>query len=184
MIKLFLVDCDSTLTDGIYHTTEDGVISKNFFTRDFHGMYMLNKAGVKVCIITAASDNVIDHQCERAAKYADIIKGTNDKLASVRAKYVDSGLFNWDEIAYIGDDVFDIPLLSEVGLCACPDDAAQEVSDLVFDIGGVAAGGGDRGPLCGVGRTYGPEGFRSTYAGGCGCVREFAEYILRINEAG
>ncbi len=168
MIKLFLADCDATLTDGIYHTTEKGEISKNFFTRDFHGLWMLNQAGVKIGIITASSDDVIDQQCRRCAKYAEIIKGTKDKFKSIEDRYVWSSIRTrilWDEIAYIGDDVFDTELLSAVGLCACPRDADESVRDVIFD------------------RTKEnlSDSFESKHIGGRGCVREFAEYVLAIN---
>lgn len=163
-IKLFLVDCDGTLTDGFYNTTEKGEVSKNFFTRDFHGLWMLNQMGVKVCIITAASDKVINHQCCRGAKYADIITGTKDKVVSINDKYK---AFRWSEIAYIGDDIFDIELLSAVGLCSCPSDADKEVVKIVS-----------------TRQELNSAGFYSSFPGGRGCVREFAEYVLEINRAG
>lgn len=167
-IKLFVCDIDGTLTDGIYHTTESGEISKNFFTRDFHGLWMLSKAGVKVCIITAASDDVIDWQCRRGAKYADVIKGTKDKLASIHDKYVDdlksTTRFAWDEICYIGDDVFDVELLNKVGFAACPADADGVVLKKI--------------------REKKSDGFVSPFPGGKGCVRDFAEYVLEINKTG
>lgn len=169
MIKLFLTDVDSTLTDGIYHTTEEGVISKNFFTRDFHGMWVLHQTGVKICIITAAGDNVIEQQCNRGAKYAEVIKGSKNKLDSIRDKYIGSAIA-WNEIAYIGDDLFDVDLLKEVGICSCPSDADDEVLEIVEY------------------RSYRSEfsdveGFQSSFPGGKGCVREFADYVLRVNEA-
>jgi 3-deoxy-D-manno-octulosonate 8-phosphate phosphatase (KDO 8-P phosphatase) len=162
MIKLFCVDIDGTLTDGIYHTTEKGEISKNFFTRDFHGMWMLDKSGVKICIITAGSDNVIDHQLRRGggSKYADVIKGTYDKRAAIEKKYISTGI-NWNEVAYVADDIFDIGLLSAVGLCSCPSDAAKEVAEWVDNHS---------------------DGFVSNFPGGKGCVREFSEYVLDINK--
>lgn len=163
MIKLFLCDVDGTLTDGIYHTTEKGEISKNFFTRDFHGLWMLDETEVRVGIITASNDDVIDHQCRRGAKYVDVMKKAKDKLVAVRDNYVDKFGYDWDEIAFIGDDVFDIRLLSAVGLCACPFDADSKVIEFVEQR---------------------DEGFYSNYSGGYGCVREFAEYVLEINAAG
>lgn len=174
-IKLFLADCDGTLTNGIYQTTEKGEISKSFFTRDFHGLWMLNETGVKVCVITAANDEVIDHQCRRGAKYVDVIKGSQDKFKSIEDIYVESGPeIGWHEIAYIGDDVFDIGLLSAVGLCSCPSDADSEVIEFVEQRG---MNDFEECPSHG-------EGFHSDYRGGHGCVREFAEYVLEINAAG
>ena len=160
MIKLFLSDVDGTLTDGIYHTTEEGTISKNFYTRDFHGMWMLDQAGVEVGIITVANDDVIVHQCDRGAKYATVMKGAKDKRAHIKSEYVDSGRFSWDEIAFIGDDIVDTELLKAVGLSACPCDAVEEILDTV-EI---------------------KDGFVSNQQGGKGCVREFAEIVLLLNK--
>ena len=192
MIKLFLCDVDGVLTDGIYHTSEDGKLSKNFFTRDFHGLWMLKEAGVKIGIITAGNDDVIDHQCRRILHYADLIKGSKDKLKSIEDKYEE---FDWSEIAYIGDDIIDIELLSAVGLCACPVDADRAVIQLIETRGEDEIEGyddldidslredhvsmdeeGTIFPTCG-------EGFLSDFPGGHGCVREFAEYVLEINKA-
>ncbi len=116
-IKLFLSDCDGTLTDGIYQTSEKGIVSKSFFTRDFHGLWMLAHTGVKIGIITAASDEVITCQCRRGARYAEVIQRSKDKVEDIRIRYIDGGSlrqglapprkqFQWDEIAFIGDDVF------------------------------------------------------------------------------
>lgn len=175
-IKLFLSDCDATLTDGIYNTSESGQISKNFYTRDFYGIWMLSKTGVEIGIITVASDDVIVRQCNRAAKYVKVMTGVKDKLAFVADIFVEGDpyrteyprrKYNWDEIAFIGDDVVDSELLKKVGLAACPQDAAEEVRDIIAH------------------RSYSQgECFRSNYPGGKGCVREFAEYVLSINEAG
>lgn len=161
MIKLFLVDVDSTLTDGIYQTDEEGGIRKNFYTRDFHGMYMLDRMGVMVSIITASRDPVIERQCNRCAKYiTEILTGARDKFLVVKETFVDRGLFKWDEIAYIGDDVMDLDLLKQVGLSACPFDAAIAVI-MQLDISS--------------------DGFVMDHKGGHGCVREFAELVMALN---
>jgi len=167
MIKLFICDVDGTLTDGICHTTEAGEISKNFYTRDFHGLWMLNEAGVKICIITAAGDDVIDKQCSRGAKYAHVIKRSKDKLNDIYEKFVENGPFHWPEISYIGDDVFDVELLYEVGLACCPSDADSAVLEVLEDCKNADRLG---------------EVFVSRFPGGKGCVREFADYVLDANK--
>jgi 3-deoxy-D-manno-octulosonate 8-phosphate phosphatase (KDO 8-P phosphatase) len=159
MIKLFLSDVDGTLTNGIYCMGEDGSLQKGFYSRDFHGMWMLDQAGVKVGIISCSGDRVIYRQCERAAKYALVMTGHKDKKAAIEGAFVAKGL-GWDEIAYIGDDMVDLALLEVVGVAGCPSDADMLVQATV----------GTR-----------DDGFLSSYAGGCGAVREFARYVLDLN---
>lgn len=162
-IKLFLADCDGTLTDGVYQTDEEGNIRKSFHTRDFHGMWLLSQTGVKIGIITYASDDVIVHQCRRGAKYATVMKGVKNKLEAVREAFVSGQSFEWDEICYVGDDVLDMELMKKVGLAACPSDAHHAITSLV--------------------RLH-RDGFESVFPGGRGCVRDFADYVLEINQTG
>ncbi len=154
MIKLLLVDCDGVLTDGMYNTSEEGSIFKTFFSRDFHGMWMLDKQGVEIAVITTASDLVIEHQCGRAALYMRICSGVKDK-----AKFVAEDRafqkYDWSEMAFMGDDTFDIPLLKRVGLPACPIDAAEEVLDCIGEA---------------------DDGYQSDFSGGRAAVRQFADY--------
>ncbi len=171
MIKLFICDCDGTLTDGVYQMSNGGtdklgrpgIISKNFYTRDFHGLWMLSNAGVEVAVITVASDGVIDNQCRRGAKYAKVITGAKDKKAIIYERYVGSSVMRlnlkvgWHEIAFIGDDIFDIELMNAVGIAACPADAHTKVKHLIHER---------------------DDGFVSSFPGGRGAVREFADYVL------
>ena len=172
MIKLFLADCDGTLTNGMYYMSEKGSwkmpelgegsyapgkISKSFFTRDFHGLWMLNKAEVKVGVVTYANDGVIEEQCKRVGgKYVHVMSGVKDKRIAVEEEYVQQGI-PWDEIAFIGDDVFDLPLLEAVGIACCPSDAHKKVIDAVQKM---------------------TDGVVADDPGGHGAVRWFADYLL------
>lgn len=173
MIKLFLVDVDATLTDGNYLVAEDGSLSKNFFSRDFHGMYLLNEVGVEVAIITTSRDHVIKRQCSRSAEYITILTDVHDKLSTVtklirpvgKEKLIRPNLlwdegFLWDEVSYIGDDVIDLHLLDMVGLAACPANAHDAVKSLIYER---------------------KDGIVLSKNGGCGCVREFADMVLSLN---
>lgn len=160
MIKLLLCDVDGTLTDGVYQMGEDGSLVKGFFSRDFHGLYMLHETGVKVGILTYSRDGVIEEQCRRAAKFVDVMVGAKNKLNTVYRKYVRSGDLTWDEIAFIGDDVVDSDLLGEVGLPGCPGDAYSGVTELVMEL---------------------DDGFVSKFNSGRGAVRDFTDYIRTVN---
>lgn len=166
MIKLFITDVDGVLTNGLYYVFEDGgVRSKAFHTRDFHGLWMLNEAGVQVCIISMSNDKIIEQQCERCAKYAHVIRGSRDKAKDIAERYIDSGLYTWNEVAYIGDDIFDIPLLQMSQWAGCPFDAVEEVQ---------------RGIMSHL-YMNGKNGARLNERGGHGCIREAADMILAMN---
>jgi 3-deoxy-D-manno-octulosonate 8-phosphate phosphatase (KDO 8-P phosphatase) len=159
-IKLFITDVDGTLTNGLYHVSKTGDVSRSYFTRDFHGMHMLNKSGVKVCIMTMSRSEDIYFQKEKAARYATLFTGVTDKKATIDEIIGDD--LEWKDIAYIGDDVVDEEILNAAGLAACPADADSAILKLV----------GER-----------VDGFVSRFAGGHGAVRNFVEYILKVNNA-
>jgi len=161
MIKLLLCDVDGTLTDGVYQMYEDGTISKGFYSRDFHGMYELNKTGVKIGVISLSRDKIIVEQCERAAKYVNVMIGAKNKLQVIKDEYVDKGVCEWDEIAFIGDDNVDSELLQIVGLPGCPWNADEQIKKLISRL---------------------DDGFQCTYSGGHGAVREFVDYVSLINK--
>jgi len=158
MIRLFLADVDGCLTDGVYHTDDNGKISKSFYSRDFHGMQQLHKSGVAVGIVSMSSDKVIVRQCYRCAAYIELEVGAKDKVKAVQERFLTD--YNKDEVAYIGDEVFDIPLLEMVGLAACPSDAHSEVISKL---------------------THSDNGVVLNNPGGRGCVREFTDMVLEIN---
>lgn len=168
VIKVMLVDLDGCLTDGNYQISIDGKLSKNFFTRDWAGLMMLNNAGVKTGIATYAEDGVLDQKIKQIPWAGDVVvlKTTTDKLGRVAEYFAwefTRGYLTWDEFAFIGDDVGDIPLLRKVGLPACPVDADPVVIDCVSKL---------------------QDGIVLSCRGGHGAVRELANHVLRLNHAG
>lgn len=158
MIKLFLTDMDGCLTDGCNIVSEvDGRRSKQFNTKDFFGLRKLHESGVEVGVLTNDNSSALDHQIERVGRYIKCFKHVKDKLEFVHQEYVMPGTYGWDEIAYIGDEELDIPLLKKVGWAACPRDAVSRVIEVVSGM---------------------PDGIVLELDGGRGCVREFAELVL------
>ena len=154
MIKLFLTDVDGTLTDGGMYYTAEGDVMKCFYVRDGMGMQLLQKAGVKVGIITSENTPIVEKRARKLGVdflYQGV--GFNRKVEAVEDLCQQLGI-SMSEVAYIGDDVNDIALLSVVGLAACPQDAEDQVKTV--------------------------EGIMVTHKqGGKGAVREFAKYILK-----
>lgn len=158
LIKLFLTDVDGVLTDcGMYYS-ENGDELKKFNTRDGMGFELLAKAGIKTGIITSENTLLVER---RAAKlkvdYLYQGKREGGKLAAALEICEREGI-DLKNVAYIGDDINCMDLLTSVGFAACPSDAME----MVKNINNI---------------------FVLNYKGGEGVVREFAEYILtnRVN---
>ena len=126
-IKLFLSDVDGTLTDGGMYYSENGDELKKFNTRDGMGFQLLREAGIKTGIITSEDTQIV---ARRAAKLKVdyLVQGKRDggKLAAVQEICTELGI-TLQEVAYIGDDINCLELLTNVGVAACPADACTEV---------------------------------------------------------
>jgi 3-deoxy-D-manno-octulosonate 8-phosphate phosphatase (KDO 8-P phosphatase) len=150
-IKLLLFDVDGVLTDGVVLMHADGSEGKGFHIRDGAAMVWAQRAGLQVGLLSARSSGATTH---RAAQLAIrlVIQGATTKLSAYERILRDTGLPD-SSVAYMGDDLLDLPVLARVGLSAAPADAAQEVRERVHWV--------------------------STAGGGRGAVRQFIEMVLR-----
>ena len=126
-IKLFLSDVDGTLTDGGMYYSESGDELKKFNTRDGMGFQILREKGIKTGIITSENTKIVENRAKKL-KIDFLVQGKRNggKLEAVRQICNELNV-SLNEVAYIGDDINDIELLSEVGFAACPADACAEV---------------------------------------------------------
>ena len=150
-IRLLLFDVDGVLTDGVVLMHADGSEAKGFHIRDGAAMVWAQRAGLTVGLLSARTSGATTH---RAAQLAIrlVVQGAKSKLEAYERILRDTGLSD-DVVAYMGDDLLDLPVLTRVGLSAAPADAAPEVVSRVHWV--------------------------STAAGGRGAVREFIEMVLR-----
>lgn len=150
-IRLLLLDVDGVLTDGTIGVTSGGEEWKPFFVRDGSAIVWAKQAGIEVGLL---SGRVSEATTRRAAelKIAIVIQGETDKRAAFSRVATTQGLKD-DEIAFMGDDLLDLPVLSRVGLSGAPADACEEVRQRVHYV--------------------------TRANGGRGAVREFIEVILR-----
>ncbi len=123
-IKLLVLDVDGVLTDGNIILESNGNEIKAFYVRDGHGIKMLQKAGVEVAIITGRESRVVEIRAQELG-ITELFQGRNEKILALESLKEKLGLSN-DEIAYIGDDVVDIPVLRRVGLPIAVKDADNE----------------------------------------------------------
>lgn len=129
MIKLFASDVDGTLTDGCMYYADNGLELKKFNFRDGHGFQLLKKLGIKTALITSETSPIVKKRADKL-NVDYLAMGCKDKLLHVQCWCENLGI-SLHDVAYIGDDVNDLELLSAVGVAACPADAHQQVKTVL-----------------------------------------------------
>jgi len=126
-IKLAVFDVDGVLTDGKLILGESGNEYKSFHVRDGHGLVMLLETGCKIAVITARSSNIVaERMASLGIKY--VFQGEKDKGLRLLKLIEDLGLER-HQVAYVGDDVIDLPAMINVGLPIAVADAHPEVKN-------------------------------------------------------
>lgn len=120
-IRLVIFDVDGVLTDGSLYIGDGGEEYKAFNSRDGLGMRMLQKSGVEIAIITGRTSNVVKHRMDSLG-IQHVYQGQTDKLPAFEALVEKLGL-SADQVAYVGDDVVDLPILIRAGLAIAVQDA-------------------------------------------------------------
>ena len=150
-LRLILSDVDGVMTDGTVLLLPDGGEAKAFHIRDGLGIVLAQRAGLRTGLLSGRSSPVV---ARRAAELGMSVvrQGVSDKGAELRRILKEEGL-EASQVAYIGDDVNDLPVMEAVALAAAPADAPVEVRARAFMV--------------------------MEARGGQGCLREFVEAILR-----
>lgn len=153
-IRLLLFDVDGVLTDGVVIMHADGTESKGFHIRDGAALVWAQRAGLQVGLLSARASGATT---QRAAQLAIrlVVQGVASKLAAYEQILRDANLPD-DAVAYMGDDLVDLPVLARAGLAAAPADAAAEVRAGAHWV--------------------------SDAAGGRGAVRAFIEMVLKAQD--
>ncbi|MES9968907.1 MAG: 3-deoxy-manno-octulosonate-8-phosphatase KdsC [Candidatus Thiodiazotropha sp.] len=120
-VKLVIFDVDGVLTDGSLYLGDDGQEYKSFNSRDGHGMKMLQKSGVVIGIITGRTSEVVRIRMASLG-IEHVYQGKLDKLPAYEELRDKLGLVD-EEVAYVGDDVVDLPIMRRVGLAIAVNDA-------------------------------------------------------------
>jgi len=113
-IKLVIFDVDGVLTDGSLFYGDDGQEYKAFNSQDGHGMKMLQQSGVVVGIITGRTSDVVMHRMKNLG-ITHVYQGKLEKLPAYE-ELVDKLSLKAEQVAYVGDDVVDLPIMIRVGL--------------------------------------------------------------------
>ena len=156
-IKLFVCDIDGVLTNGKYSVSDDGHISKIFNTRDFAALEKIQKRGISVLFLSSNNDKCILQQVKRMPERAKtdmcVVLNMEDKDDYLKRTLMAMNI-TYDNVAYIGDAGNDLEAMKKVAFKCCPNDAAQEIKDIVDYV--------------------------SDYKGGEDCVAEFTMEILKL----
>ena len=150
-IKLLILDVDGVMTDGRIIFDSNGIESKFFNVKDGHGIKMLQRSGIEIGIISGRESQVVANRATELG-IGQVYQKSLDKLVPYRQMLEATGLCD-EQVAFMGDDIIDIPLLRRVGFAAAPADAVAEVLPLAH--------------------------FVARNRGGWGAVRELCDLILR-----
>ncbi len=128
-IKLLLMDVDGVLTDGRIIYDSEGKEIKFFHVRDGHGIKLLHKFGIKTGIITGRNSKVVEIRTkELGIEY--LFQNATDKREIIE-NIINRFGYNKEELAFIGDDVVDIPVFRRVGFRITVPDASYDVREEV-----------------------------------------------------
>ena len=150
-IKLLLMDCDGVLTDGRIWIFDNGEEQKGFHTRDGLGIDLWHRAGLRSGIISGRTSSAVETRA-RTLGMSFIVQGHENKIKAFADTLAHAGVTN-AEVAYIGDDLNDVPLMMQSGLGVAVADAALETRECAHYV--------------------------TKALGGFGAVREVIELILK-----
>jgi 3-deoxy-D-manno-octulosonate 8-phosphate phosphatase (KDO 8-P phosphatase) len=136
-IRLLLLDVDGVLTDGSITYTDTGEQIKSFNVKDGLGIRLLMAAGVEVGIVTARISGALRHRCDNLG-ITLVVDGTKDKAKALESISASTQI-NTAHIAFMGDDLIDLPAMTRAGFAFTVADAPAEVktrADMIMDLPG------------------------------------------------
>ena len=145
-VKLLASDVDGVLTDGGLYVDERGNHNRRFNVRDGMGVVLLQDVRVQFALISGA-DSESTRSRARALGVTEVHLGISDKAACLLELAARLGLAP-DSVAFVGDDVNDLPALEAAGLSIAPADAVAKVREQAEIITGAAGGGGCIREIC------------------------------------
>ncbi|MCA9291457.1 MAG: HAD-IIIA family hydrolase [Phycisphaerales bacterium] len=151
-IQLLILDVDGVLTDGSIAIDDHGIETKRFNVRDGLGIVIWQRLGYQTAILTSRSSMAVRHRANELG-IAHVIQGSKDKLRDFARLLATLGL-DAEQVAMIGDDLPDLPILQRVGYAITVADAASEC--------------------------VGIADYVTSARGGRGAVREAIEHLLRV----
>jgi 3-deoxy-D-manno-octulosonate 8-phosphate phosphatase (KDO 8-P phosphatase) len=153
-ITTFVFDVDGVLTDGTLFVFDDGQFVRRMNIKDGFALQLAVKKGYRVVIISGGTSDAVIERLHRLG-ITDVFMQVSDKKAKL-AEYVAQHNLSWNEVLFMGDDIPDYDVMTQVAMPCAPADAATEIKGIAKYI--------------------------SLLPGGQGCVREVIEKVLKLND--
>ena len=151
-ITTFIFDIDGVLTNGVVTIFPDGEMVRNMNIKDGYALKTAVKSGYNVCIISGGTNEAVRKRFE-VLGITNVYLGAHNKIDQFN-EYINLNNIKPEHILYMGDDIPDYPVMTEVGLPCCPKDAAPEIKNI--------------------------SAYISHKKGGAGCVRDVIEQVLKV----
>lgn len=153
-IKVFVLDMDGVLTDGMLYMQENGELLRRMNIKDGYAMQLAIRKGYKVYVISGGKSEAAKLRLEKLG-ITSVYMAVEDKKDLLQ-QLIASHSFEKENILYMGDDMPDISAMNLAGLKCCPQDAASDIKNI--------------------------SDYISPLPGGQGCVRDVIEKVLKIND--
>jgi 3-deoxy-D-manno-octulosonate 8-phosphate phosphatase (KDO 8-P phosphatase) len=145
-VRLLLLDCDGVLTDGRITPVPGGDELKSFHTHDGHGLVMLHRAGLRSGIISGRTSRLVEiRAADLGITY--VRQGALDKPSAFDSLLAEAAV-EPSQIAYVGDDVVDIPVMRRCGLAVAVADATPDTRDAAHYVTRLPGGRGAVREVC------------------------------------
>lgn len=151
-INTLIFDVDGVLTNGMVTVYPNGQLLRHMNIKDGYALKVAVKTGFKVCIISGGSSEGVRERLNNLG-ITDVYLKTHDKIAQFN-ELVKKYNLKKENVLYMGDDIPDLPVMQEVGMPCCPNDAVREIQQI--------------------------SKYISDKKGGKGCARDVIEQIMRV----
>ncbi|NND93599.1 MAG: HAD-IIIA family hydrolase [Flavobacteriales bacterium] len=152
-IDTLIFDVDGVFTDNSLYLLEGQQPMRKMNVKDGYALQLAVKCGYRIAIISGGRSEAVRERFEGLG-LKDIFLGSQNKM-EVFNEYIKAKNLSAEQILYMGDDIPDFPVMKEVGLACCPQDATDDVK--------------------------GVSDYVSYRKGGEGCVRDILEQLMRLN---
>ncbi len=153
-IKTFIFDVDGVMTDGIVLLTTQGDMLRTMNVKDGYALQLAVKKGYRIIVISGGNSEAVRERF-KGLGINEIYLAIGNKL-EVFHKIVKEDNLEMKSILYMGDDIPDYEIMREVGVSACPADAAEEIKHV--------------------------SKYISPVAGGRGCARDVIEQVMKVQQ--